>query len=1049
MIRGLIDFALRNRIFVLSVTLMLFVWGIISFHNLPIEAYPDVADTYTQIITQWPGHAAEEVEQQITVPLEVTLNGVAHMTHLRSVSLAGLSVITIIYDDEISTFNARTEVVNRLQQVNLPNGVTPTLGPDYSPTGQIMFYTLQSTNPKYDAMELKTLNDWFVRNQLKSVPNVVDVNPFGGPTREYQVQLDPGKLVSYGLPLSQVEQALVNNNINAGGGFIERGEQALNVRTVGLMTNTDDIGATVVKVVNGTPVRVRDLGIVTQGPKVRLGQLGKTIRSRDGTVINEDDVVEGIVLLRKGAEADATLDALHQKIAQLNNGLLPKGVKFVPHLDRSDLVHYTTHTVLRNLTDGVLLVTLILFLFLGNVRSALIVTFTIPFSLLFAAILLDLSHIPANLLSLGALDFGMVVDGSVVMVENILRHSEFGRGHRTFLEMIATAAHEVQKPVFFARIIIIVAYLPIFTLQRVEGRLFRPMAWTVAFALLGALLFALLIAPVLCSFLFKGEIKEWRNPVLKFLQERYSRTLDWCFDHLKITLGLGLGAFALMLFLAFSGVIGSEFLPHLDEGAIWVRGTLAPSTGPSSSIALAKQVRLALANFPEVTQVVSQVGRPDDGSDASGFYNTEFFVDLLPRSEWRSQFKTKDELIAAMDSELSKFPGVDWNFSQPISDNVEEAVSGVKGELAVKLFGPDLKVLEQKADEIQAVMSKIPGVADLGTFQVRGQPNVNLVIDRAAADRFGINVSDIQDAVQTAVGGNAVSQILVGEQRYDLTVRYQQPFRKTIEDIANIRILAPSGERVSLGQLCKIELDDGASTIYREGNSRYIAIKYSVRGRDLGSTVRQAIEEVKQKVPLAEGYHLDWTGEYESQQRANRRLAVIVPITLLMMSFILYSAFDSWKWVGLILAVVALSPLGGFLSLLLTGTHFSVSSGLGFLALVGVSVEIGVIMVEYINQLRTRGMMVREAAKEGAALRLRPIMMTMLVATLGLLPAAMSHDIGSDSQRPFAIVIVGGLIVELFISVVLLPSLYVFWARPTDKLPPPEIGFVEEGEHVD
>ena len=1049
MIRGLIDFALRNRIFVLSVTLMLFVWGIISFHNLPIEAYPDVADTYTQIITQWPGHAAEEVEQQITVPLEVTLNGVAHMTHLRSVSLAGLSVITIIYDDEISTFNARTEVVNRLQQVNLPNGVTPTLGPDYSPTGQIMFYTLQSTNPKYDAMELKTLNDWFVRNQLKSVPNVVDVNPFGGPTREYQVQLDPGKLVSYGLPLSQVEQALVNNNINAGGGFIERGEQALNVRTVGLMTNTDDIGATVVKVVNGTPVRVRDLGIVTQGPKVRLGQLGKTIRSRDGTVINEDDVVEGIVLLRKGAEADATLDALHQKIAQLNNGLLPKGVKFVPHLDRSDLVHYTTHTVLRNLTDGVLLVTLILFLFLGNVRSALIVTFTIPFSLLFAAILLDLSHIPANLLSLGALDFGMVVDGSVVMVENILRHSEFGRGHRTFLEMIATAAHEVQKPVFFARIIIIVAYLPIFTLQRVEGRLFRPMAWTVAFALLGALLFALLIAPVLCSFLFKGEIKEWRNPVLKFLQERYSRTLDWCFDHLKITLGLGLGAFALMLFLAFSGVIGSEFLPHLDEGAIWVRGTLAPSTGPSSSIALAKQVRLALANFPEVTQVVSQVGRPDDGSDASGFYNTEFFVDLLPRSEWRSQFKTKDELIAAMDSELSKFPGVDWNFSQPISDNVEEAVSGVKGELAVKLFGPDLKVLEQKADEIQAVMSKIPGVADLGTFQVRGQPNVNLVIDRAAADRFGINVSDIQDAVQTAVGGNAVSQILVGEQRYDLTVRYQQPFRKTIEDIANIRILAPSGERVSLGQLCKIELDDGASTIYREGNSRYIAIKYSVRGRDLGSTVRQAIEEVKQKVPLAEGYHLDWTGEYESQQRANRRLAVIVPITLLMMSFILYSAFDSWKWVGLILAVVALSPLGGFLSLLLTGTHFSVSSGLGFLALVGVSVEIGVIMVEYINQLRTRGMMVREAAKEGAALRLRPIMMTMLVATLGLLPAAMSHDIGSDSQRPFAIVNVGGLIVELFISVVLLPSLYVFWARPTDKLPPPEIGFVEEGEHVD
>jgi heavy metal efflux system protein len=1049
MIRYLIDFALRSRILVLSVTVVLFVWGVISFHNLPIEAYPDVADTYTQIISQWPGHAAEEVEQQITVPLEVQLNGVAHMTHLRSVSLAGLSVITIIYDDEITTLNARQEVIDRLQQVTLPQGVNPGLGPDYSPTGQIMFYTLQSTNPKYDVMELKTLNDWYVVNQLKSVPNVVDVNPFGGTTREYQVQIDPAKLVSYGLSLSQVENALAANNTNAGGGFIERGEQALNVRAVGLMQTTDDIAATLVKVQNGTPVRVRDLGVVVQAPKVRLGQLGKTIRHEDGTVINNDDVVEGIVLLRKGAEADATLDALHEKVAQLNEHQLPAGVKLVPHLDRSDLVHYTTRTVLRNLTDGVLLVTLILFLFLGNVRSALIVTITIPFALLFAAILLDLSHIPANLLSLGALDFGMVVDGSVVMIENILRHAEYGRGKKTFIEMIGTAAHEVQRPVFFARIIIIVSYLPIFTLQRVEGRLFRPMAWTVAFALLGALLFALLIAPVLCTFLFKDQIKEWRNPIFHWLQERYGRLLEWCFDHLKLTLGLGLAAFAVMLFLGFGGVIGSEFLPHLDEGAIWVRGTLAPSTGFSAGMALSKAARRTLADFPEVKQIISQVGRPDDGSDASGFYNTEFFVDLLPRSKWRAEFKTKDDLIAAMDTELNKFPGVDWNFSQPISDNVEEAVSGVKGELAVKLFGSDLKVLEAKADEMQDVMRKIPGVADLGTFQVRGQPNVNLVVDRAATDRFGINVSDVQDAVETAVGGKAVSQILIGEQRYDLTVRYQEPFRRTVEDVANIRILAPSGERVSLGQLCQIKLEDGASSIYREGNSRYIAIKYSVRGRDLGSTVRQAIEEVRRKVKLPEGYHLDWTGEYESQQRANRRLSVIVPITLLLMSFILYSAFDSWKWVGLILAVVALSPLGGFVSLLLTGTHFSVSSGLGFLALIGVSVEIGVIMVEYINQLRTRGMNPREAAREGAILRLRPIMMTMLVATLGLLPAAMSHDIGSDSQRPFAIVIVGGLIVELFISIVMLPTLYVFWARKSDKLPPPEITFTEEGEHVD
>jgi cobalt-zinc-cadmium resistance protein CzcA len=551
MIRLLIDFALRNRILILSVALVLFIWGIISFRNLPIEAYPDVADTYTQIITQWPGHAAEEVEQQITVPLEVTLNGVPHKTHLRSVSLAGLSVVTIIYDDEISTFNARQEVLDGLQQVTLPSNVNAGLGPDYSPTGQIMFFTLKSTNPRYDAMELKTLNDWFVLNQLKSVPNVVDVNIFGGPTREYQVQVDPGKLVSYGLSLAQVEQALTNNNTNAGGGFIERGQQALNVRAVGLMQTTEDIAATVIKSVNGTPVRVRDIAIVVQAPKIRLGQLGKTIRREDGTVIDDEDVVEGIVLLRKAAEADATLDSLHVKINELNTQLLPPGVKIVPHLDRSDLVHYTTHTVLRNLTDGVILVTLVLFIFLGNVRSALIVTITIPFALLFAAILLDLSHIPANLLSLGALDFGMVVDGSVVMVENIMRHVEFSQGKKTFLQLIASAAHEVQKPVFFARIIIIVSYLPIFTLQRVEGRLFRPMAWTVAFALLGALLFALLIAPVLCHLVFRdGKIKEWQNPMMRILQNAYRRLLDWCFDHIKFTLGLGVAALVFMLLLS-------------------------------------------------------------------------------------------------------------------------------------------------------------------------------------------------------------------------------------------------------------------------------------------------------------------------------------------------------------------------------------------------------------------------------------------------------------------------------------------------------------------
>src|ERR1700688_3447196 len=725
MIRLLIDFALRNRILILSVALVLFIWGIISFRNLPIEAYPDVADTYTQIITQWPGHAAEEGEQQITVPLEVTLNGVPHKTHLRSVSLAGLSVVTIIYDDEISTFNARQEVLDRLQQVTLPTNVNAGLGPDYSPTGQIMFFTLTSTNPRYDAMELKTLNDWFVLNQLKSVPNVVDVNIFGGPTREYQVQVDPGRLVSYGLSLAQVEQALTNNNTNAGGGFIERGQQALSVRAVALMQTTDDIAATVIKSVNGTPVRVRDIAIVAQAPKIRLGQLGKTIRREDGTVIDDEDVVEGIVLLRKAAEADVTLDALHVKINELNTQLLPPGVKFVPYLDRSDLVHYTTHTVLRNLTDGVILVTLVLFVFLGNVRSALIVTITIPFALLFAAILLDLSHIPANLLSFGALDFGMVVDGSVVMIENILRHAEYGRGKKTFVQMIGTAAHEVQRPVFFARIIIIVSYLPIFTLQRVEGRLFRPMAWTVAFALLGAMTFSILIVPVLASMLLGKGMRERHNVVMIFLVKHYRKMLRWAVDHRRVILGVAIASLLLTIYVAFGGVIGAEFLPHLDEGAIWARGTLANSTSLSEGEKFTTNERYVFASFPEVKTVVSEVGRPDDGTDTGGFGNTEYFVDLKPKDQWRAVFhRNKEELIAAMNRAVDRYPGAIWNFSQPIEDNVGESLTGTKGALAVKIFGDDLKVLEQKGDDVVNVLSKIAGLHDVKLLRDFGQPNL-------------------------------------------------------------------------------------------------------------------------------------------------------------------------------------------------------------------------------------------------------------------------------------------------------------------------------------
>ncbi|MFZ0759905.1 MAG: CusA/CzcA family heavy metal efflux RND transporter [Candidatus Sulfotelmatobacter sp.] len=1050
MIRRVVDFALSNRLLVLALALMLFAGGIVAFHDLPIEAYPDVADNYVEIITQWPGISAEQIEQQVTIPLEIVMNGIPHVVHLRSFSLFGLSDLKLIFDDESDNDWNRERVLERLSEVTLPPGVVPQMGTDWSPVGQIYFFTLHSTNPAYDPMELKSIEDWVVEKSFKAVPDVVDVASFGGPTREYQVRVDPNKLVAYGLSLAQVEQQLTNNNANAGGSFIQEGLQQINIRAVGLVDHVHDIEQTVIVMKNGTPIRVKDIAVVSQGPKIRLGQFAKAIHREDGTIVDNDDVVSGIVLLRKGATAETALEGIHQKVAELNNHILPPGVKVVPFIDRSDLVHFTSHTVLHNLTEGMILVSIILFLFLGNVRGALIVAATIPFSLLFASICLDLRHIPANLLSLGALDFGMVVDGAVVMVENIVRHLGYeGENGKTPSEGISEAAHEVQRPVFYAIAIIITAYLPIFTLQRVEGRLFHPMAWTVAFALLGALIFSIVIAPVLASFAFAKGAHEWRNPVMTYVIEQYRDALRWAIRRRAITVGVCVLMVAVGAYLSFSGIIGSEFLPHLDEGALWVRGTLAPSTGPDEGIRVANQARIILCSFPEVPQCTSQVGRPDDGTDTTGFFNTEYFVDLKPKEQWRPVFhQNKDELIAAMNRELDKIPGVVWGFSQPIEDNMEEAVSGVKGALATKIYGDDLKVLEDKAAQIANIMAGIKGIEDLGVFHVLGQPNLNVTVDRDAAARYQINVADVQDAIQTAVGGNAITQVLKGEARYDLTVRYLPQYRSTQEAIENIRLLAPSGERVSLAQLCKISETDGASEIYREGNRRYVAVKYSVRGRDLGSTVEEAIRKVNEQVKLPPGYTIDWEGEYASQKRANARLLIVLPITILIIFIILYTMFKSFKWTLLIMANIAIAPIGGLLALLITGTNFSVSTGVGFLALFGVCVQTGVIMLEYINQLRARRYSIEDAAVEGAVLRLRPIMMTMLVATLGLLPAALSHAIGSDSQRPFAIVIVGGLIAALVMSIFLLPTIYVWVAGERDVLPSGEEGF-EVGEHVD
>ncbi len=1047
MIRALVDFALNNKFVVMAVAVLLLGWGAISFHNLPVEAYPDIADNYVTVITQWAGRSAEEVEQQVTIPIEIQMAGMPHMTFLRSESIFGLSFVLMIFDDSSVNDWNRQKVLERLTQVNLPNGqnLQPQIGTDWSTTGQIYWYTIRSTNPRYDLMELRSLEDWVLLKQFKSVPNIVDVSDFGGTVREYQVRIDPAKLVSYGLSIGQVEQQLANNNINAGGSFVEVGLQQMNVRALGLFNDVQDIGRTMLTTKSGTPIRVKDIAYVIQGPKIRLGHMARANHMGDGRIIDEPDVIQGGVLLRKGAEEQPALDALHKKVDELNNGILPPGVKVIPMLDRSDLLHFTLHTVEHNLVEGMILVTIILFLFLLNVRAALIVALTIPFSLLFASIFLDLSHIPANLLSLGALDFGMVVDGAVVMVENIIRHLSHSRNHtltglpRTTSEMIREACHEVQRPVFYAIAIIITAYLPIFTLQRVEGRLFRPMAWTVAFALLGAMTFSILIAPVLASIFFSKGVRERRNLAMNYLIRAYRRRLTWAVKHPWVVACVGIAAALGTLYLGFGGVIGAEFLPHLDEGAIWARGTLANSTSLSEGEKFTTNERYVFASFPEVKTVVSQAGRPDDGTDTGGFGNTEYFVDLKPHDEWRPVFhKNKDELIAAMNRAVQKYPGAIWNFSQPIEDNVGETMTGTKGSLALKIFGDDLKLLEQKGEEVTTLMTAIPGMHDVKLLRDFGQPNLDLTIDRRQAARFGLNVTDIQDAVQTAVGGNAVSQVLIGEQRYDVAPRYQEPYRNTQRAIEKVRLLSPSGERVSLAQLTNVEVKDGAYDIYREQNTRYVAITFNVRGRDLGTTVEEAIKKINKNVKMPPGYSIGWSGEYESEKRAEARLAIVVPLTILVIFIILYTMFRSYKWAMLILLNVGMARIGGLLALLITGTYLSVSSGVGMLALFGVSVQTGVIMVEYINQLRARGNSITDAAVEGAVLRLRPIMMTMLVATLGLLPAALSHDIGSDSQRPFAIVIVGGLISDLLLSIILLPTFYVWFASEHDQLPQPE-----------
>lgn len=1032
-------------------TLLLAGLGVHAFTRLPIEAYPDVADTWVQIITQWPGHAAEEVERQITLSTERVMNGVPRQTAIRSTSIAGLSVVTLIFEDGTDSYFARQQVVERLGQVDLPDGVTPSLGPLASPVGEILRYRLvncaQTRTPECreddvaitprPLNELKDIEEWVIERELLATAGVADVVSFGGTIKQYQVLLDPGRLAARGLAIRDVQQALQEANGNAGGGVVVFGPQSLNVRGIGLL-RPDKIGEVAIATRDGVPIRVRDVATVQVGHQPRLGRVS----------VNQDtDAVAATILLRKGEQAQTVLDRVHEKISEINERVLPRGVKLAPYHDRTELMKLTTHTVMHNLMDGIVLVTIVLFIFLGNARAALIVAVTIPLSLLIAFILMDFGKIPANLLSIGAVDFGMIVDGSIVMVENIFRlvAEKQERGESFDLgQLVRTAAHEVARPIVFAIGIIVTAYLPIFTLERVEGKLFRPMAWTVAFALLGALVLAITIVPVLASYFFRKRIREFHNPLLIATRRAYLPALGRALARPR--LALVVAAVLVLCDVLMARSIGSEFLPHLDEGAIWLRVSMPANISLPEAQALVDGVhtserqmtgvREILGRFPEIRTLSAQIGRPDDGTDPTGFYNAEFLMILNDKATWRSQFhENKEALIDAINEQVAVIPGVSLGFSQPISDNVEEALTGVKGQLAIKIIGNDLNALDDLADSMARSIAGLSGVVDLGIFRELGQSNLHIEISRERAERYGLSVADIENVVEAGIGGRAATQIVEGERRHDLVVRYNPGERDTISAVKRLLVPLEDGRAIPLGQVADVTVVAGASRIFREANRRYIAIKFGVRDRDLGSAVAEAQARVAKMVKVPPAYQVFWGGEFESARRAGKRLAIVIPATVALIYVLLFAMFGRAREATLILVNVLLtSPFGGLAALLLTRTNFSVSSGVGFLALFGVSVQTGVILVTYINELRASGQPLELALATAADMRLRPIMMTALVATLGLLPAAMSHGIGSDSQKPLAIVVVGGLLSSLALSLFMLPLLYRLFPPPLPRV---------------
>jgi cobalt-zinc-cadmium resistance protein CzcA len=1026
-------YALRHRAIVLAVLVLFVIAGIVSYRELPVEAYPDVTNVSFQIITLFPGHAAEEVERLVTIPIENMMNGIPHRTSIRSASLFGLSQVTLVFEDGTDNEFVRNQAAQLLAQVNLPSGAQASLSPDATPVGEIYRYTLEA--PKgFPKVELKALEDWVVERQFRTVPGVVDVNGFGGPTKQYQVLIDPAKLRSYGITLSQVFTALANGNQNAGGSYIEHGSELYIVRGLGFIQNMDDIRNIAVVTRNGTPIKISDLGAVQIGEQLRLGRVGKLVPGG----VDEDDAVEGIVILRRGENALEVLKRVRAKVEDINRHYLPAGVKLVTYYDRTDLIERTLHTVQHNMIEGISLVLLVLILFLGigNYRSALVVAAVVPLSLLGAFLLLDLRGVPANLISMGAIDFGIIIDSAVVIIENLLRLLEEKRERiKSLPGTIVEAVSQMGRPILFSKAILLTAFIPLFTLQRVEGKIFKPMALTLTFALIVGTILALTAVPVLASFAFRKKFAQHESWVVHQLHRIYRVLLDRALQGRALFLG---GA---ILLLVVAGIvlanIGSEFLPKLDEGSLWVRAFMPETISPSGADHIVQNIRRILVSFPEVRSVVSQLARPDDGTDINGFDVVECDVELNPdRSQWKTA-RTRDALDKALNQKLSQIPGVQFQFSQNIEDNVNEAVSGVKSELSIKIYGEDPNKLQALSDQTVDILKKIPGAADVSAEELLGQPQVQITVDRAAIVRYGLAVADVQQVIATALGGATATQVLEGERTFDLVVKVTPKAVSDLEAIRQIPVFGSDGERLTLGSLASVDVRRGFSQIWREENARRTAVKFSVRGRDLGSLIAEAKEKVGGEVKLPAGYRVEWTGAFENQQRAVRRLEVIVPITLTAIFFLLFVAFDSSWMAFLILLNVPFAAVGGIFALPLAGLNLSVSALVGFMALFGIAMLNGVILVERIRELRGRGLPILQAVHDGALSRVRPVVMTALMAALGLLPMALSQGVGAETSRPFAVVIIGGLVTATLVTLFILPIVYVSFEHKREN----EAGF--------